>query len=271
MNKELEKLFDKSVQNYLKRKDKAEQKKEADKTTKKKYEPKQKEKRSRWIQFVLYPENRYHMQYLDWAKHHEYGFYIVHDGEGERNGECGYISEQKDEKKKHIHCAVYFENARTASAFIKSLGTVEYWVVEEDEIGNPITLSSVPLADGQERTIVKPFLHHAEAVNDMNAVAHYFIHDNFECAMLGKKKYNKEDVKMLKNDRSVFDRYFSDEMPTNHATLELLIELWKCSNGSKETFLQNVLTCGDTRALKYLESRAYFISEFICGGSKKDA
>lgn len=236
----------------------------------KKAKPKQ--ERSRWIQFVLYPENRYHAQYLEWCKRHEYGFYIIHDGEGDTHAECGFVnlSESKNEKKKHIHCAIYTENARTATAFIASLGTVQYWVVEENENGDPLVLSSIPLADGQERTIVQPFLKHAEAVHDINAVAHYFIHDNFECHMLGKKQYDKKDVHMFNNDRSVYDRWFSDDMPTNHATLELLIELWKgCSN--KQEFIQRVLTCGDTRALKYLESRAYFISEFICGGSNNES
>lgn len=230
-----------------------------------------KEARSRWITFVLYPENRYHGQYLDWCKKHEIGFYIVHDGDGERHGECGFVdsSPNKDDKKKHIHCAVYTENARTSTAFCKSLCTVQYWVVEEDELGNPLTLSSVPLSDGQERTITQPLLKHAEAVHDMNAMAHYFIHDNFECAMLGKKQYSRNDVHMFNNDRSVFDRYFSDEIPTNHAVLELLIDLWKGCK-SKQEFTERVLTCGDTRALKYLESRAYFISEFICSNIKED-
>lgn len=234
-------------------------------------QPKQKQQRSRWIQFILYPENRYHAQYLDWCKHHEYGFYIVHEGEGDRQGECGFVdtSPNKDDKKKHIHCAIYFENARTSTAFLSSLGTVQYWVVEEDEDGNPITLSSVPLSDGQERTIIQPFLKHAETVHDINAVAHYFIHDNFECKMLGKKQYSKSDVHMFNNDRSVFDRWFSDELPTNHGALELLIELWKGCK-SKQEFTQRVLECGDTRVLKYLESRAYFISEFVCGTIKND-
>lgn len=231
---------------------------------------KPKETRSRWITFVLYPENRYHAQYLDWCKRHEYGFYIIHDGEGDRQGECGFVdsSTNKDDKKKHIHCAVYFENARTASAFTKSLGTVNYWVVEEDELGNPLVLSSVPLSDGQERAITQPLLKHAETVRDMNAMAHYFIHDNFECSMLGKKQYSRSDVHMFNNDRSIYDRYFCDELPTNHSTLELLMGLWKGCK-SKQEFTEKVLSCGDTRALKYLESRAYFVSEFICGNSEK--
>lgn len=229
------------------------------------------ETRSRWIQFVLYPENRYHQQYLDWCKFHEYGFYIVHDEEKyHKREECGFVSDQKDETKKHIHCAVYFENARTASAFIKSLGTVQYWVVEEKEDGTPVMLSSVPLEFENERTIVMPFLKHAEAINDINAVAHYFIHDNFECRMLGKKQYQRSDVHMFNNDRSVYDRYFSDEMPTNHGTVELLCELWKASQGDKQKFLSLVLSCGDTRALKYIESHGFFVNEFICGGKNND-
>lgn len=230
---------------------------------------KPKESRSRWITFVLYPENRYHGQYLDWCKKHEIGFYIVHDGEGERHGECGFVdsSQNKDDKKKHIHCAIYTENARTASAFCKSLCTVQYWVVEEDELGNPLTLSSIPLADGQERTITMPLLKHAEAVHDINSMAHYFIHDNFECSMLGKKPYSRDDVKMFNNGRSIYDRYFSDELPTNHATLELICELWKgCAN--RQELVERVLSCGDTRALKYIESHSYFVSEFICGHTK---
>lgn len=226
-----------------------------------------KEKRSRWIQYVLYPDNRYHAQYLDWCKTHAIGWYIVHDGEGSVP-ECGFVSSQKEETKKHIHCCQYFENARTATAFIKSLGTVNYWVVEENEDGTPTLLSSIPLGiDEQERTVTKPFLSRAESVHDINAVAHYFIHDNFECHMLGKKEYSREDVKMFNNDRSLYDRYFSDELPTNHATLSLLRELWKLANGNKEKYLDLVLECGDTRALKYMESRAFFINEFVCGGN----
>lgn len=235
-----------------------------------KKERKKTESRSRWLQFVLYPENRYHMQYLDWCKYHEYGFYIVHDEEKfHARPECGFVSDQKEDKKKHIHCAIYFENARTASAFLKSLGTCEYWVVSENEIGEPTMLSSVPLEFENERTITKRFLDHAETINDINAVAHYFIHDNFECHMLGKKVYQKSDVKMFNNDRSVFDRYFSDEMPTNHGTVELLCDLWRSAENDKQKFLSYVLACGDTRALKYVESHGFFVNEFICGGNKK--
>lgn len=235
-----------------------------------KKERKKPETRSRWLQFVLYPENRYHMQYLEWCKYHEYGFYIVHDEEQHHaRPECGFVSEQKEDKKKHIHCAIYFENARTASSFIKSLGTCQYWVVSENEDGEPTMLSSVPLEFENERTIIKRFIEHAEAINDINAVAHYFLHDNFECHMLGKKQYNRSDVKMFHNDRSVFDRYFSDEMPTNNGTVETLIEFWRASEGSKENFLSMILSSGDTRLLKYVECRGFFVNEFICGGIKK--
>ena len=69
---------------------------------------KEKSVKTKWITFVLYPDNRYHMQYLDWIKKNEIGFYIQHDADDE-----GQANDDK-ETKIHIHVATYRNVQRTS-------------------------------------------------------------------------------------------------------------------------------------------------------------
>lgn len=224
-------------------------------------------KKTNWLTFVLYPDNRYHFCYLDYLKTNCIGWYIVHDEETFKpevalEGIVSDSSNKEHTKKKHIHVALYSESPRTVSGFLKSFPPVSFYVVEEKEDGTPLKLSTVGIGVENERTIIAPFLSRAENVSDINALAHYFIHDTFESVMLGKKRYERTDVKMFNNDRSLFDRYLSDTLPTNNATVETIMEFARCSN-SKSEFMNLVLNCGDTRILKYVESHSYFVKEFI--------
>lgn len=231
------------------------------------------EVRSRWIGFFLYPDDRYHMEYLIYIKTHNQGFYILHHEDSE--GILPFDGVQKDidpSVKKHYHVILYFENARTASAFVKSLPVVRYLVTERDEDNKIKSLSSnTSNYDARYYTIdkyyddyvYKPLISHAEAIKDIYAMCHYLIHDNFECFMLGKRKYNISDVKMLNNDRSLFDKYFHQELPTNNSVVELITQLATASGGDKKKFMQYVLNCGDPRVLKYIESHSYFVSTFL--------
>lgn len=231
-------------------------------------------KRTRWITFVLYPENRYHAEYLEWCKYHEQGFYIVHDEEKHiRETVEGYIfdsSQHKDDKKKHIHCAIYFENARTSSAFLSSFPTVNYYVVEEDENGKPTKYSTIPVScDGSpERVEPHKFLSRAENVNDIYSLCHYFIHDNFECKMLGKKQYGLRDVKMFHNDRSIFDKHFNQELECNNSIVSDLMVFVRASGGDKKKFIDIIMGTSNTQYLKYVESHTYFVDKFLFGDDK---
>lgn len=236
----------------------------------KKTEKKPKEKRSRWITFILYPDNRYHMAYLDDLKKHNIGFYIQHEENDEHDTVCytGVNSSDDDETKRHFHVAIYSENARTASGFIDSMPSVDYLVVDKkiNAEGKEIEVLSSNLGDytkylGEIKT--QKLVNKAKAVNDINAMAHYFIHDNFECRMLGKRLYKKEDVKMLNNDRSIYDKYMNEELPCNNELVETLCDLSSVASGNKKKFISLVLQSGDTRLLKYVESHSYFVESFL--------
>lgn len=231
------------------------------------------EKKSHWISFILYPDDRYHLEYLDYLKTHNIGFYILHgaDSEGIISFE-GVSREHVPSVKPHYHVTLYFESARYASGFIKSLPVVKYQVTERDEFGDIKSLSSnLSNFDSRYYTIEKyyddyvmlPIIKHAEAINDIYAQCHYIIHDNFECHMQGKKLYSVDDVRMLNNDRSIFMKHFIQELPCNDSIVSTLIEISKVCGGDKKVFTKMVLATGDTRLLKYLESHSYFISEFI--------
>lgn len=223
--------------------------------------------RSRYFTFVLYPENRYHSEYLEWCKHHENGFYIVHDEEKHvREGAEGYVfdtSAHKEDKKKHIHCLIYFENARTLSGFLKSFPSVDYYVIEEDENGTPVKVSTIPVFDcQQEKTIQKPLLSTAQIVNDMYALSHYFIHDNFECKMFGKKQYSVSDVKMFNNSSAMFDKYFKQCLEFNNDIVSELYQIAISVNFDRQKFLSAILSA-DVRYLKYVESHSSFLDRFM--------
>ena len=231
-----------------------------------------KPKRTRWIMFLLYPDNRYHMAYLDYLKLHNVGFYIEHV-DNDEHGTITYegVHNNETETKRHIHCAVYFENARTVNGFLDSLPTVDYLVTKKeliiDEEGNEkerVTLSSNLSAftpyKGEIRT--QKLLTDAKAVNDIYAQAHYFIHDTFECFMLGKKAYSPSDVKMLHNDREIYDKLLEDNV-SDTEIVETLLSFAKSVQGNKNEFLSLVLSSNSPKLLKYVQSHTYFVDKFL--------
>lgn len=269
-------------------------------------------KRSRWITFVLYPDNVYHCAYLDYIKSHEVGFYIEHIDNDEHDSMSfvGVNAEDTHETKRHWHVAVRFPNARTASGFINSLPTVDYVVVGKHvkeidtyRVGENITkvvkkidgvtetryektylgeylgtetvetpmlssnLSAFTLYQGEK--VTQRMISSAQAVSDIHALAHYFIHDTFQCYMLGKHQYSVDDVKMLANDRCVYNQCFENEFPCNVSFLEQMVEIAKISK-EPDVFLSNVLASGDTRLIKYLEGHAQLINAFVLGAFKRN-
>lgn len=268
-------------------------------------ENKKPESKKRWLTFILYPDNVYHCQYLDFLKTHEVGFYIEHIDNDEHDGLSfvGVNSTDVKETKRHWHVAVRFPNPRSATGFVNSLPPVDYVVVgkhvkeidtyrvgenitkvvrkvdgvtetrfEKNYIGEylgtetietPIlssNLSAFTLYQGEK--VTQRMISSAQAVSDIHALAHYFIHDTFECFMLGKHQYSVDDVKMLSNDRSVYNQCFENEMPNGVSFLEQLVEIAKISK-EPDVFLSNVLATGDTRLVKYMEGHSQLISTFV--------
>ena len=151
---------------------------------------KEKSVKTKWITFVLYPDNCYHMQYLDWIKKNEIGFYIQHDADDE-----GQANDDR-ETKTHIHVATFRNVQRTSSSFVRNMPSVDYFVEEWETDGDnkrPKKLSCIIPSDAKkEDVITRPLVSSAQNVRDIYALAHYFIHDSFKCDYLGKKKYKKD-------------------------------------------------------------------------------
>lgn len=219
---------------------------------------KPRQKKTKWITFILYPDNRYHMRYLDWIKKNDVGFYIQHDPDDE--------GQRDDDKvtKAHYHVAVYRDVQRTASAFIKNLPTVDYYVEERDENGKPVKLSSIVPDDAKKSDIVtQSLIGSAQNVNDIYALAHYFIHDNFKCDYLGKKKYPKDDVKMLNCSRDIYEKNFSESHDCiDSEKLALILGICRGSS-NKDEVIEKVLGASDERLVSWFLKNQQFVLNWI--------
>lgn len=221
---------------------------------------KEKTIKTKWITFVLYPDNAYHMQYLDWIKKNEIGFYIRHDADDE-----GQANDDR-ETKPHFHVATYRNVQRTSTAFVKNMPSVDYYVEEWETEGDskiPKKLSCFIPNDAKEDIITRPLVSSAQNVRDIFSLAHYFIHDTFKCDFLGKKKYKKEDVKMLNNDRKVFDDCFTEE--NNCSTSDYLskvITVCKICDTRNEV-VSKIALIGDEKLTKWFIANSSFVLNWI--------
>lgn len=234
---------------------------------------KEKSVKTKWITFILYPDNRYHMQYLEWIKKNEIGFYIQHDADDE-----GQANDDK-ETKTHIHVATYRNVQRTSSAFVKNMPSVDYFVEEWEIDGDskrPKKLSCIIPNDAKKEDIItRPLVSSSQNVRDIYALAHYFIHDTFKCDYLGKKKYEKGDVEMLNNGRKVFDDCFTEE--NNCSTSDYLskvINVCKICDTRNEV-VSKIALIGDEKLTKWFIHNSQFVLNWIFnddvkGGVKND-
>ena len=136
--------------------------------------------KSRCHAIMLYPDNPYHVQLLDYLKKTYDGFYICHESGSDNYSipQAGYVGIQHDEKK-HLHVVLQFKNPRTSSGFIKSLPTVRYYkplqVNNYDEKFKQqlFTVYDVSYLDIPLEEIIQPIISHTEIISDIYAYAHY--------------------------------------------------------------------------------------------------
>lgn len=221
----------------------------------------EKSKKTKWITFILYPDNVYHMRYLDWLKKNEIGFYIRHDADDE-----GQANDDK-ETKAHFHVATFRNVQRTNTAFVKNMPSVDYYVEEWEIDGDtkkPKRLSCVIPSDAKKEDIVtRPLVSSCQNVNDIYALAHYFIHDTFKCDYLGKKKYNKGDVEMLNNERKIYDDCFKEE--NNCSTSDYLIQILSVCDecNTRKQVVNKVASIGDEKLTKWFIHNSTFVLNWI--------
>ena len=79
--------------------------------------------RSRYFACILYPDNAYHCEYLQFLRESQKGFYIIHDAGADMYNVpySGFVPDRyEDSSKAHIHCILEYKNSRRASGIIKS-------------------------------------------------------------------------------------------------------------------------------------------------------
>lgn len=199
--------------------------------------------KGRNIAIVLYPDNRYHMEYLEYLQQYSKGFFINHTAES-------------DEKKDHIHCVIIFPNARSENGYLKSLPTVKYAVSHEGEI-----LSCFPT--DSDITDDRPLLSHAEVISDLNAYSVYLLHEDYKSMKLGKKRYCENDVINFGTSDNLFSAFYKEDKLSDMEIIKLLLSF---NATSKKQLLEKVVELGNHQVFKYLQTHGYFVNEFLMKG-----
>lgn len=225
---------------------------------------------------VLYPDNPYHMQYLDYLENTHDGFYILH----EKNADnallplAGYEYEHHNEKA-HYHCVVQFKNPRTVSGFLKRMPIVKYYQplalenIDDETKSRFYTVYDVSYVDIPVQEVYKPVIEYAEPITDIYGYALYMLHRDFDSFVKGKKTYNLSDVKPLFCDVSRFSEYFKQNETSDAEILDIIYQILACAGGDTNTFIQLCSMHSNPLVLKYVSSHSYFIHRFLLSPNSK--
>lgn len=222
--------------------------------------------KSRYISFILYADNPYHMDYLHYLEDSHDGFYILHEkGDDNYRLRYEYVKPDEHSEKAHFHVILRFQNARSETGFLKSLPNCKYYKrvdinEEKPQLYNCFDVVYCPFPVEE---IFKPLLEHAEPIVDIYAYSKYILHRDFESVAKGKKPYCFADVKPLSCDREDYAKYFEIREISDSVILDQIYQYYTYSQGNKDLFIQLCMSHSDERLLKYLQSHSYFINKFI--------
>ena len=216
-------------------------------------DPKKKESfkrsgRSSWIGCMLYPDNFYHMEFLDYLK--QMGIthlYIKHQPE-------------QDEKKEHIHLMIHFDYPYTVSGFVKSVGTGWFIEVGKDEKDKPIYKPIPP----QDRSIYPNafemnIIGHAENITSPQGNYIYYLHRDFKSRF--KIQYQDSDVVKI-GDIGIINK-ITNISYVNRELIYQEIASYACQSANSRDFICRVMADGRTDIVDYVSGHAYFIKEFF--------
>lgn len=207
--------------------------------------------RTRWFRLVLYPDNLYHdevMDYLKSDKNPYQGAYILHQAES-------------DEKKEHWHVLLYFPNCRTRSGVVKMFGKGNFRRVGDQLEPCPDTAgiddSDIEVSDIVGSSLVEP-------VSDIHSTAMYLLHKTFAALRACKKEYSLSDLKAFHNDYDFVNSLF--ELDKNTSVGSNLYEIIRYINEYNiKTVKDLIITLyfNEPRLVKYVESHSYLIKNII--------
>lgn len=226
--------------------------------------------KSRYFSFLLYPDNPYQMQYLNYLENTHEGFYILHHKNADNFNLplAGFEYVHHDEKP-HYHVVVKYRNPRSLDGVLKSIPLVKYYQVCQLENVNEETkkrlfnVYDVSYTDLPVEEIYKPVVEHVEVVSDIYGLAQYLLHKDFKSVVQGKRPYEVRDVKPLFNEVYSYTDLFEQTKQTHNDLLDVVIQIAACADGDKNTFIQLLQMHTDTNVLKYVEKNAYFIDKYV--------
>lgn len=204
--------------------------------------------RSSWIGCMLYPDNFYHMEFLEYLK----TMGITHL----------YIKHQPEdnEKKEHIHLMIHFDYPYTVSGFVKSVGTGWFIEVGKDEKNKPI-FKSIPPQDRSTypNSVEMNIIGHAENITSPQGNYIYYLHKDFKSRF--KIQYKDSDVVKI-GDMGIINKITH----ISYVERELIyqeISSYACQSSGSRDFIRRVMADGRTDIVDYVSGHAYFIKEFF--------
>lgn len=227
--------------------------------------------RSKWIGFILYQDNCYHMQMLEYFKTRFFDMaYILHDKDKLPDGSL---------KKPHYHLMVYFDTARTASGYANDKTYYGFFVETEDETkkdkdGKPkkvykaVMGQDKELAEKRGDKVVKRalFVYGGDnetvfTIHHPQEYYHYLVHDTFMAHIEGKTPYPWEAVKHCGNvDKmsALRDTEFEQHSVIIQSIAEYFTEYKTC-----RAVMGALIRDGRYDLIKYCEGHALFLRHFF--------
>lgn len=204
--------------------------------------------RSSWIGCMLYPDNFYHMEFLEYLK--TMGIthlYIKHQPE-------------QDEKKEHIHLMIHFDYPYTVSGFVKSVGTGWFIEVGKDEKDKPI-YKPIPPQDRStySNAVEMNIIGHAENITSPQGNYIYYLHKDFKSRF--KIQYKDSDVVKI-GDMGIINKITAISY-VNRELMYQELEKYGIQSINCIDFMRRVLADGRTDIIDYVSSHSYFVKEFF--------
>lgn len=210
--------------------------------------------RYKWFTLILYPENPYHMEYLEWIHDTDLDFaYILHEVE---------LNDDGSEKKPHYHVLIHFDSQRSPQAVASSLGTMP--CIQDGDKFVPLygdNLETMRI-NAPEKIVDKPlvsFPYTCTFCRDPHDYLHYMIHDTF--ASRHKKKYNYSDI-VFHETMEFISSYFGSETSSTSdmiSTVALYFKEYKTCTA----VMQKLLEVGDYKTVEYCRKNPYFLKTFF--------
>ena len=238
----------------------------------------QKNIRARYFTFILYPDNPYHMQFLDYLEASHDGFYILHEA-GADNYSLPLPAFQYEQhtEKSHFHVVVRFKNPRTVSGFMKKIPYVKYFKalplenLNDETKSRFYTIYDISCVDIPVEEVYKQVVEHVEPISDIYGYAQYMLHRDFDSYVRGKHQYSLGDVKPLCCDITAVSQYFYQTEQTDNDILDAVLQICSCADGDKNLFVQLVQMHTNPNVLKYVQKHAYFVDKYVLSPNKRIA